>query len=142
MKKVKNGDTVKLEYKARLENGEIVDTSIDRKPLELTVGSGNVNKFIEDAVVDMEPGNEKTITIPPEHAYGKYREDLVFTVDKSKLPLHIKPKPGMSLQMKVTEGKTAPVTVTDVTEDKVTLNANHPYAGEKLQCEIKLLEIE
>ena len=142
MKKAKNGDMVKLEYKARLENGEIVDTSIERKPLEFTVGEGKVSKIIEESVVGMEPGNEKTVTIPPEHAYGKYREDLVFTVDKTKLPLHIKPKPGMSLQMKDTEGKTAPVTVTDVTDNKVTLNANHPYAGEKLQCEIKLLEIE
>lgn len=142
MRKAKNGDTVKLEYKARLENGKIVDTSIDRKPWGFTVGQGKVSKVIEESVVGMGPGNEKTVTIPPEHAYGTYREDLVFTVDKSRLPSNIKPKPGMSLQLKDTEGKTTPVTVTDVTENKVTLNANHPYAGEKLQCEIKLLEIE
>ncbi|MFC1476333.1 peptidylprolyl isomerase [Fibrobacterota bacterium] len=141
MKKAKNGDTVKLEYKARRENGEIVDTSIDRKPLEFTVGEGKVSKIIEESVVGMEPGSEKTVTLTPENAYGKYREDLVFTVDRSKLPLYIKPKPGMSLQIKDTERKTFPVTVTDVTESKLTLNANHPYAGEKLHCEIKLLEI-
>lgn len=141
MKKAENGDKVKLEYKACLENGEIVDTSIERKPMEFTVGQGKVNKIIEDAVIGMEPGKEKTVTIPPEHAYGEYRDELVFTVEKTQLPVNIKPKPGMSLQIKDTEGKTTPVTVTDVTEDKIILNANHPYAGEKLQCEIKLLEI-
>lgn len=141
MKEAKNGDKVKLEYKARLESGDIIDTSIDRKPLELTVGQGNVNKIIEEAVVGMELGKTKTITIPPEHAYGKYRDDLVFTVDRSKLPTNKTPKPGMSLKFKYAEGKTVDVSITDIAEKTVTLNANHPYAGEKLLCEIKLLEI-
>ena len=141
MKKAKNGDTIKVDYKARLENGDIIDTSIDRKPLEFTIGQGKVNKIIEEAVVGMEQEKTKTIEIPPEYAYGKYRNDLVFTVEKSKLPLHITPKAGMLLQFKHADGKKIPVTITDVTEKAVTLNANHPYAGEKLLCEIKLLEI-
>lgn len=142
MQKAKNGDKVKVDYKVHLESGDVVDTSIDRKPLKFTIGQGSANKIIEKAVIGMSVGETKTIEIPPEHAYGQYREDLVFKVEKSKIPSNVTLKIGMSFHNSSAEGKNINLTVTDISEDTVILNGNHPYAGETLKCVIKLQEIE
>ena len=95
----------------------------------------------ENAVINMEEGDTKTVTIPPEDAFGRYKEALVRTISKSKLPSHIEPKVGKVLVLYGEAEKDVRATVKDVTEKEVTLDVNHPLAGKELKVEIELLEI-
>ncbi len=142
MKHAKTGDTVKVHYKVCLENGEIIDTSVGKKPLEFIVGQGERNLLFENAIIGMQVGETKKNNIPPEQAYGPYREDLVFTTDISKIPKKITPKVGMVLQMQAADNKQIDLTITDITETTVTLNGNHPYAGVTLIYDLQLIEIK
>ena len=141
MKKTKNGDTVKVHYTGTLENGEVFDSSRDRQPLEFTVGEGNVIPGFEKAVLDMEIGEQKSVEIPPVEAYGPRREELVVDVDRSKFPSHIEPSIGQRLQMQQPEGSVLNLVITDMSEETVTLDANHPLAGMTLFFEVEMMEI-
>ncbi len=142
MKQAKPGDTVKVDYRGFIKNGKIIDTSIGKKPLEFVIGQGKINKLFEKAVEGMSVGEIKTIQIPPEYAYGKYREDLVFKVEKSKMPSNMNLKKGMNFSHRSKEGKNLNLTLTEISENAVTLNGNHPYAGLTLKYEIKLQGIK
>ena len=83
MSKTKNGDTIKIHYKGKLEDGNIFDNSKERQPLEFKVGNGDVIPGIEKGVIGMETGDTKTIEISPDEAYGPRRKDLVIDVPKS-----------------------------------------------------------
>jgi peptidylprolyl isomerase len=141
MVQAKEGDTVKVHYTGKLEDGTVFDTSEERTPLEFTIGSGQIIRGFEQAVVGMEPGEAKTATIPPEDAYGPHREDMTLTVDRGQFPEEIKPEPGQQLQVQQPDGRAAIVTVSDVSESTVTLDANHPLAGQPLTFEIRLVDI-
>jgi len=141
MVQAKEGDTVKVHYTGKLEDGTVFDTSEERTPLEFTIGSGQIIRGFEQAVVGMEPGEAKTATIPPEEAYGPHREDMTLTVDRGQFPEEIKPEPGQQLQVQQPDGRAAIVTVSDVSESTVTLDANHPLAGQPLTFEIRLVDI-
>ena len=139
--KTKNGDTVKVHYTGKLENGEVFDSSRDRQPLEFTVGEGNVIPGFEKAVLDMEIGEQKSVEIPPEEAYGPRREELVVEVDRSEFPSHIEPSIGQRLQMQQPEGSVVNLLITDMSDETVTLDANHPLAGMTLFFEVEVMEI-
>ncbi|WP_292365394.1 MULTISPECIES: FKBP-type peptidyl-prolyl cis-trans isomerase [unclassified Methanoculleus] len=141
MAQAKEGDTVKVHYTGKLEDGTVFDTSEERSPLEFTIGSGQIISGFEQAVVGMEPSEAKTATIPPEEAYGPHREDMTLTVDRGQFPEDIKPEPGQQLQVQQPDGRAAIVTVSDVSESTVTLDANHPLAGRPLTFEIRLVDI-
>jgi peptidylprolyl isomerase len=141
MNQAKSGDTVKVHYTGKLQDGEIFDTSVGANPLEFTIGSGELIEGFESSVLGMEVGTKKTIEVPPENAYGKHSEELVAEVEREKLPSHIAAEVGQALQITQPNGKTINVVMTDVTENKVKLDANHPLAGKKLTFEIELVDI-
>ena len=134
------GDIVKVHYIGTLNNGTAFDTSIDREPLELIIGQGQVISGFEQAVIGMKVGESKTVNIPVDKAYGLHRDDLVITVELSQLPDNI--EVGQQLQTTQADGRLVIVTVIDISETLATLDANHPLAGEDLIFEIELVEIE
>lgn len=135
------GDKVKIHYKGKLDDGSVFDSSEGRDPLEFKIGDGNIIPGVEEAVVGMAPEETKEATIPPEKAYGDYKDEMVIEVDRSQFPENIDPEPGQQLELKQSEGQNVVVTVTNVGEEKVTLDANHPLAGKDLTFEITLQEI-
>jgi peptidylprolyl isomerase len=142
MAKAKNGDTVRVHYKGSLEDGKVFENSFEGgEPMEFTLGQERIITGFENTVEGMEEGETRTVTIPSEEAYGEYREDLSVTVDKSRIPQEITPEVGMVLQVPTQEGVPVNVTVTQVDENSVTLDGNHPLAGKNLSFEIKLEEI-
>lgn len=139
--KAKSGDTVKVHYTGRLEDGTVFDTSHGREPLEFTVGEGRVIEGFEKAVMGMDLNESKTVDIPADEAYGEYRDELLLEVDRGQFPKHVEPRVGLDLQIQEPGGVVFPVTVTRVTEATVTLDANHPLAGKALSFEIELVGV-
>ena len=141
MSKVKEGDTVKVHYTGTLTDGTVFDTSEEREPLEFTLGQGQLIPGFEKAVVGMNVGDSTEVEIPSDDAYGESREDLVISVPKDQLPDDVEPQVGMQLQVNQQDGQPIPVRITDVGEENLTLDANHPLAGQDLKFEIELVEI-
>ena len=137
-----DGNTVKVHYTGTLEDGTTFDTSVGREPLEFTLGAGKMIPGFEKAVYGLAVGESKTVTILAEEAYGPYRTDLVTVVEREQLPTGLEPEVGQQLQAQQTDGSTARVLVTDVSETTITLDANHSLAGKDLTFEIKLVEIK
>jgi len=142
MSKAKDGDTVKVHYTGKLEDGTVFDSSKEGEPLELTIGAGNVIEGFEKGVIGMERGGSKTVTIPPEEAYGSMNEELVAKVKKENFPENISPAIGEQLQLKQQDGNIVNVTITEIRGDSVTLDANHPLSGKSLIFDIELVEIK
>jgi len=141
MTQAKLGDTVRVHYTGRLEDGTVFDTSIDRDPLQFTIGEGWLIPGFEEAVVGMNPGESKTTTIPADKAYGPYYEEMVVEVSRSQFPEDLEPEVGQQLQILQADGRAIVVRVTEVSESSVTLDANHPLAGKDLIFDIQLMEI-
>ena len=141
MSQAKDGDKAKVHYTGKLQDGEIFDSSKEREPLEFVIGSGNVIPGFENGVVGMEIGESKVLTIPPEEAYGERRAELVVEVNRSDFPENITPSIGLQLQMTQPNGNSLNVIITDLTEEVVTLDANHPLAGQTLFFDVELVEI-
>ena len=134
--------TAKVHYTGTLEDGTVFDSSRERDPFEFVVGAGQVIKGFDDAVVDMAVGDTKTVTVPSDEAYGPHFAERVIEVDHGQFGEGVIPEVGMQLQSDGGEGQPPMVvTVTEVTEDKVILDANHPLAGQDLTFEIELLEL-
>jgi len=142
LSKVKDGDTVKVHYTGTLtDDGTVFDSSREREPLEFTLGEGQLIPGFEKAVIGLEEGDETTVELDSEDAYGQRREDLELEVSKSDLPDNIDPQVGMQLQMQQQEdGQAIPVQITAVEDEFVQLDANHPLAGKDLTFEIELIE--
>ncbi|HEU4575910.1 MAG TPA: peptidylprolyl isomerase [Chitinophagaceae bacterium] len=141
MQQVKTGDTVKVHYHGRLTNGETFDTSSGREPLEFEVGSGAVIKGFDEGVMGMSVGDKKTINIPVEDAYGPVNPEMLIEYPKDRFPTDMEIEVGMPLMMSNGAGQNFQVVVTDIKDDVVTLDANHPLAGQDLIFEIELVEI-
>lgn len=141
MAQAKQGDTVKIHYTGKLEDGSVFDTSIDRDPLQFTIGENQVIPGFEKGVTGMEINESKTITIPMDEAYGPHREEMVLNIPRDQFPPDIEPKIGQQLQLSQADGKTMIAIVTQLSESNVTTDANHPLAGETLIFDIQLIEI-
>lgn len=135
------GDKVKVHYEGFLEDGSTFDSSFDKEPLELTIGSERVIPGFESAIVGMSEGETKSISVAPEEGFGAYRNDLLVNVEKNQLPSNIDPQLGMMLQVRSDEDNIRYFTIADITEDTVTLDGNHPLAGKEISFTIQLLEI-
>ena len=141
MAEAKQGDTVKVHYTGKLEDGLVFDSSANREPLEFTLGEGQIIPGFEEGVVGLGPGDSTTVTVPPEKGYGAYRDDLVMAVERAQLPEDMDPQVGQRLQSQQDDGQTIVFTVTETAEESITLDANHPLAGKDLVFEIELVEI-
>jgi peptidylprolyl isomerase len=141
MEQVEDGKTIKIHYTGRLDDGTVFDSSREREPLEFTMGNGGLIKGFEDAVRGMTIGEVKTIRIVSGEAYGPYRDDLVMSVNKAQLPPDIDARQGVVLSLRHPNGGTIDALISEVTDDSVTLDANHPLAGEDLTFELELVEI-
>lgn len=142
MQQVKNGDTVKVHYHGKLDDGTTFDSSAGRDPLEFEVGSGSVIPGFDDGVMGMSVGEKKTITIPAEEAYGSVEEDRIFEFPVDRFPPDLKPEEGMALNMSNGQGDYIPVVISEVRDDVVVLDANHPLAGKDLTFDLELMEIK
>ena len=141
MSAAKSGDTVRIHYTGTLDDGTEFDSSADREPLEFTLGSGQVIAGFDDAVNGMTVGDKKSVRMEADQAYGERREELVQEVPRSALPEEIKPEEGMALQSQSPEGHIMNLVVTNVADDSITLDANHPLAGQALSFDIELVSI-
>ena len=141
MAQAKAGDKVKVHYTGTLNDGTVFDTSMEREPLEFTLGEGQVIPGFEEAVMGMEPGATKNITLGPDEAYGAYNEEAVTDVPRDQIPPTIEPEVGMMLEVRLESGQPAHVIITEVTEAAVTLDGNHPLAGKELSFDLSLVEI-
>lgn len=136
---VENGDVVKVHYTGKLEDGHIFDSSIDKDPLEFTMGMGMMIEGFEEGVMGMKQGDKKTITLPPELAYGYRNEEYKIKVEKTNLPPDIEPELGLGLTLFSPEGHPINVTVIGYDEDTITLDANPPLAGKTLIFDLELV---
>lgn len=141
MERAKTGDTVSVHYTGRLTDGTVFDSSAQREPLEFTLGESQVIAGFEEAVEGMAEGERKTVQILPENAYGPHHAELVFQIDRENLPGELEPEVGQRLAFQRPDGQTVPLTVTEVSASGVTLDANHPLAGEELTFDLELVGI-
>jgi peptidylprolyl isomerase len=141
MQQVKNGDTVKVHYNGRLTDGTTFDSSEGREPLEFEVGSGSVIKGFDEGVMGMQIGEKRTLEIPADEAYGDKNPDMLVEFPIEQFPAELKPEAGMQLNMTNGSGQVIPVIITEVKEQSVILDANHPLAGEDLVFDIELIGI-
>lgn len=135
------GNKVKVHYTGKLKDGTVFDSSENREPLEFTLGDGNMIKGFDTAVQGMELGDNKSVVIPSNEAYGEKRDDMMVDIPIDQVPADIKPEVGMDLSIQNQDGQPMPVKVVEVDSEKITLDANHPLAGQDLVFEIQLVEI-
>ncbi len=135
------GDTVRVHYTGRLDDGSEFDSSAGREPIEFTLGAGQVIPGFEKAILGMEPGESKTFTIPAEEAYGPHRPELVHRVPRAQIPPHVELYEGARLEARDQAGNRIALTVLEVTDEEVTMDANHPLAGQNLTFEVQLVEV-
>jgi FKBP-type peptidyl-prolyl cis-trans isomerases 2 len=141
MQQVKKGDRVRVHYHGKLATGETFDSSHGRDPLEFEVGSGMVIKGFDDGVTGMTVGEKKTINIPVEDAYGHRNDQMIIDMPIDRFPEDMQLEVGMPLIMSDSIGQQFQVVVTEIKEESVTIDANHPLAGKDLIFDIELVEI-
>ena len=149
MAQAKEGDRVKVHYTGRLDDGTVFDSSeckddgcgCGHGPLEFTIGAGEVIPGFDAGVKGLALGESKTIHIPVEDAYGERVEEMVAQVPRGDLPPEMNPEVGQQLEVTQEDGQVFQVLVTEVTEETITIDANHPLAGQALNFDIRLEEI-
>ena len=143
MSQVKEKDTIKVHYTGTLtESGEVFDSSLEREPLEFTLGQGMLIPGFEEGVIDMKVNEKKIVEIPIAKAYGDKRDELSQKVSKQQLPEEIKPEVGMSLISRNPDGSEQQIQIAAVNNDHIIIDANHPLAGKDLTFEIEVIEIK
>jgi len=138
---IENGQKVKIHYTGTLDDGNQFDSSAGRDPLEFEMGAGMVIPGFETGVKDMAVGEKKSIHIPVTEAYGEKCEEMVMEFERAQLPEGLEPEVGMGLQMQGPQGQPIPVQITAVAEAAITIDSNHPLAGQSLNFELELVEV-
>jgi FKBP-type peptidyl-prolyl cis-trans isomerase 2 len=141
MAQVKTGDNVRINLTGKLEDGSIFMSTANSEPLEFKVGEGKILPGIENAVEGMNIGESKSVNVSPEQAFGQPREELVEEIGRDKFPSNVEPKVGQKLEVPQQQGQPIVVRVVDVSEQSITLDANHPLAGRELAFDLELLDI-
>ena len=136
---VKKGDRVKVEYIGMFDDGTVFDSSEGKSPLEFEAGSGQIIKGFDEAVIGMEKGEEKEFKIEPKDAYGERNPELVRKIPRDQLPTEA--QAGMLLMLRTPDGMQIPAEITEVTDEEVTIDLNHPLAGKNLNFKIKIVDI-
>ena len=134
-----SGDNVKIHYTGTLDDGSVFDSSEGRDPLGFTLGSGQVIQGFDDAVTGMEVGESKTVRIPANEAYGEARDDLVLEMPRDQVPPDVEIELGMQLSVQQQNGQAVPVTVVEISDKTVKLDANHALAGKALTFALELV---
>lgn len=142
MTRAHHGDTVRVHLTGRRQDGRIFATTRGREPVEATIGDGKLMSGFEEGVVGMTVGERKSIRLPPEKAFGPWIPELLVDVDKEDFPTDITPHVGKALNVRHPDGSVLEVVITAVNEKTVTMDANHPLAGETLDVDIHLLEVK
>jgi peptidylprolyl isomerase len=142
MSQAKTGDTVKIHYTGTLDDGSQFDSSAGREPLEFELGSGQVIPGFEKAVEGMAVGDTKTVNISPDDAYGPRHKQMIQEVPRNALPDDVEPQVGMGLQARRPDGAMLDLTITAVTEESITVDGNHPLAGQALNFKLELVSID
>ena len=140
-RKAKTGDTVMLHYIGKYKDGRIFDSSMERDPIPVEIGAGEIIKGLEKVVVGMQAGEKKTVTVKPEEGYGNYNENLLTEMPKERIPEDISPEKGMILQLADKKGLTLQVVVDEVLDKSIRLDANHPLAGKVLVFDIEVVKV-
>lgn len=141
MPKPQTGDTVRVHYTGKLEDGSQFDSSRDSEPLEFAMGQGQLIRGFENAVAGLTVGESCTVTLSPDEAYGDVNPAMIQDVPRHLMPDDMKLQEGMVLQGRADDGRVDNFTVVSFTEEVVKLDANHPLAGKALTFEIELMEI-
>lgn len=141
MQTAKEGQTVRVHYVGMLKDGNIFDASINRDPLEFTLGKGDVIAGFEAAVIGMKEGENKTIVIPYSEAYGERDETAISEVDRTQMPPDFEPVPGQQLSASQPDGSSKIVTIIKIDDKTITVDGNHPLAGKDLVFDITLVKI-
>jgi len=142
MSQVKENDTVRVHYTGKLSNGQVFDSSLEREPLEISLGQGNLIPGFEKGVVNMKVNEKKTVNIPFAEAYGDVQKELFHEVKKDELPQDMTPEVGMGLASKNPDGTEVQFRVAEVHEEHIIIDANHPLAGQDLIFDLELVEIK
>lgn len=142
MSTVKEKDTVRVHYTGKLEDGQVFDSSLEREPLEITLGQGMLIPGFEKGLVDMKVNEKKTVNVPKEEAYGDVQKELFQEVSNENLPKEIKPEVGMGLMAKNPDGSERQLRVAEVKNDSIVVDANHPLAGKDLTFDLEVVEIK
>lgn len=142
MAELQDGQVVAVMYTGKLEDGTVFDSNAGRDPLEFQLGSGMIIPGFDSGVRDMAVGDSKTVTIPPEDAYGQRSDEAIIAIAPDQLPPDMAVEVGDQLEMRTQDGRGVPVTVVDVTDEKIVLDGNHQLAGKTLVFEIELVEVK
>jgi peptidylprolyl isomerase len=140
-RQARSGDTVQVHYTGRLADGSVCVSTVDRRPLQFVVGRGRIIPGIEQAVVGMQARQSKTVTVEPQDAFGVHREGMLIKVDRKRVQNGLRLQIGQRLRATCANGRVVPVTVLEVSESRVTLDTNHPLAGETITFDIRLVRI-
>jgi peptidylprolyl isomerase len=141
MTEASSGNTVRIHYTGRLTDGTEFDTSAGSEPLEFELGAGQIISGLDEAVTGMKVGETSTVTVPADKAYGPHHPEAVSAVPRENIPEGIALEPGLRLQAQREDGTALALTVVEIGEDRVTLDANHPLAGRDLVFELELVEV-
>lgn len=141
MSEVSSGDRVKFHYVGTLDDGSEFDSSLEREPLEVTVGQGEIIPGVEHALIGMTPGDTKTVRIEADDAYGAHDAEKVIQVERDQIPEDVELETGRMLELRGTDGSRSIVTIAEVSDDTVALDANHPLAGQNLTFQLQLVEV-
>ena len=141
MEKVENGLFISVDYKGTLQNGEVFDSSHGRQPLEVQMGVGQLIAGFESELMGMVLNEKKIFTLDPENAYGQRDESLMRDFARADFPPEMEPKVGMMLALQSPEGQQMPAKITHLDDEKLSVDLNHPLAGESLTFEIEVVGI-
>lgn len=142
MSQVKADDTVEVHYTGKLTDGQVFDSSLERKPLEIQLGKGQLIPGFEKGLLDMQVNEKKTVTVSSDDAYGEVRKDLFQEVPKSELPEEITPEVGMGLVAKNPDGTERQLRIAEVHKESIVIDANHPLAGKDLIFDLEVVDIK
>lgn len=142
MKKAKNGDTVKVHYTGKLDDGTIFDSSKGKDPLQFKIGDGQLLQAFEKGFIGLSEGDSKDIEIAAQDGYGLKEDKLIGKLPLDALIADLTPEIGMKLQMQTPEDQTIILKIIEMSDNDITVDANHELAGENLNFEIELVEIE
>jgi peptidylprolyl isomerase len=141
MTKAKTGDMVRVHFEGYLEDGTVFGSTMDDEPFKFTIGEKNMLQGFENAVIGMQKGDTKTITLPPEEAYGFHKKELVSVMERSDFPKDIHLEVGKRLRVRTQDGRYTIITIKDFTEDSIVIDGNDPLASKTLKFKIELVEI-